>query len=227
MTVAIVNGSDQGAIRRPSTLDPRTRRLGAVAALIVVALAIFVALIPRLQGTTPELSAPSPVPRPLVIAILLAQPAVLALIALMRADRLLLVVAGVAGIVESFVSFSGVTLAFLPPSAVLIVLGLQGSHRGGGSRVRARGAIAGIAIVALVVAAWVAMLATSETVCWVAHGTSDGTVEVVRIPVSNEQTLGPNDVAGGCDGGVPSTPGLLGVAALLISAWTVAWRAPR
>jgi hypothetical protein len=224
---ARMTGSVVGATTPPATLDPRTRRLGVAAALIVIGLAIFVALIPRLQGTTPELTAPAPIPRPLVIAILLAQPAVLALIGLMRGSRTLLVVAGIVGIVESFVAFSGVTLAFLPPSVVLIALGLQRSPAGDRPRAVARAAIAGIVIVGLVIAAWVVMLATSETVCWVAHTRGDGTVEISRVPVSNEVTLGPTEVAGGCDGGVPTIPGLLAAAALLVASSTVAWRSPR
>ena len=222
-----MTGSVGGATAPPTTLDPRTRRLGVAAALIVVALAIFVALIPRLQGTTPELTAPAPIPRPLVIAILLAQPAAVALIGLMRGSRTLLVVAGIVGILESFVAFSGVTLAFLPPSMVLIALGLQRSPAGDRPRAVARAAIAGIVIVGLVIGAWVVMLATSETVCWVAHTRSDGTVETTRIPLSNELTVGPTDVASGCDGGVPTIPGLVAAAAFVVAASTVAWRSPR
>lgn len=222
-----MTGSVVGATAPPAALDPRTRRLGVVAALIVVALAIFVALIPRLQGTTPELTAPAPIPRPLVIAILLAQPAALALIGVMRGSRTPLVVAGIVGILESFVAFSGVTLAFLPPSVVLIGLGLQRSPAGERPRAVPRAAIAGIVIVGLVIAAWVVMLATSETVCWVAHTRSDGTVETIRIPVSNDLTVGPTDVASGCDGGVSTIPGLVAAAALVVAAWTVAWRSPR
>jgi hypothetical protein len=207
-------------------LDPRTRRLAGVAASVIATLAIFVALIPRLQATTPDYGAPALVPRPLVIAILLAQPAVLAAIGLARGNRSILAVAGVVGIVQSFVAFSGVTLAFLPPSLMLVALGIQRPPAGDRPRAGARSAVAGIAIVGLIVAAWVVLLATSETVCWIAHTRNDGTVEITRIPVSNEQTLGPTDLAGGCDGGVPSAPGLVGTAALVMAASTVAWRSP-
>jgi hypothetical protein len=221
-----MTGSAVGATASPATLDPRTRHLGVASAQNVVALAIFVALIPRLQGTTSELSAPAPIPRPLTIAILLSQPAVLALIGLVRDKRTLLVVAGIVGIVESFVAFSGVTLAFLPPSLVLVALGLRRWPTGDRPRMVARAAIGGIVIVGLVIGAWVVMLATSETVCWVARTRSDGTVEITRVPVSNELTLGPSEVAGGCDGGVPTIPGHMGAAALVVAASTVAWRSP-
>ena len=185
-------------------MDPKRRRLGFVLAGAIAVIAVAVASLPLLQPGTEGVTGPAIVPRPIVIALLLGLPAGLAAIAALRGSRPLFIAAGVICLLQSIVAFSGVTLGFVIPGILLVALGLERT----GSTDR-RAWIAAVLAIGLGVAAWVAPFVTSETLCWVASEGPDGTVVYRRVPESDTMTLGPGDVAGGCDGGSFTVEGLL------------------
>jgi hypothetical protein len=84
-----------------------------------------------------------------------------------------------------------------------------------GPRFSAVDAIAGIGVIAFVIGAWFALLGTTEEVCWVAHASPTGAITYERIPRTSSISLGVGEVAGGCDGGTYTLPGI-GVASILI-----------
>jgi len=204
-------------------VSARTRRIaGAIAAAMAV-LAVFLAALP-LAGE-PELAAPAPIPRPVVTAILLAVPAAIASIAVVRGSSLMLVIAGLVAFVQSFVAFSGVTLGFLLPALVLIVLGVRDGDAAAGTRSDLRGRVIGVLVIALVVSAWLVVTGTGETVCWVAHLGPDGALLYRLIPVTDSISVGASELGGGCDSGVPTAAGLLTGGVLIIGAVALAWLA--
>lgn len=114
------------------------------------------------------------------------------------------------------------TLGFLAP-ILLVALGalLPALRPAGRPRpaVDAIRALVGIVVVALVIGAWVAGLAMTETVCWTAHADAGGIVRVERIPTSDSLSVDSGDVASGCDGGVPTTTGVAATGGLLAAAF--------
>ena len=193
--------------------DPR--RIGLGAAAMVVGYAVVVGLISASAGEDPG---PPDVIRPVSLAALLMLPAAFAVIATFRRSRPLFVVAGSLCFAQSFISFGLVTLPFLIPAFLL--LSLSGvAYSGQSSR---RAVIGALLAIALGIGAWVSWFALTETVCWVARATADGSLVYSRIPVSNEGTSSPGDVASGCDGGVVSVEGLALSAILAIGAIAIA-----
>ncbi|MEA2613013.1 MAG: hypothetical protein QOI52_972, partial [Chloroflexota bacterium] len=92
-------------------MKPQRRRLGFVLAGAIAALAALIAALPLIQEGygSGELSGPEIVPRPVVIALLLALPAALAAVAAARGSRPIFIAAGVLCLLQSFVSFGGAT----------------------------------------------------------------------------------------------------------------------
>jgi hypothetical protein len=203
-------------------MNPKRRRLGYVLAITIAVLAVTVASLPLLQQGDDGPTGPAIVPRPLVIALLLALPAGVAAIAAFRGSRPLFIAAGVLCLLQSVLAFSGVTLGFVIPGITLVALGLEraGSNPG-------RAWIAAAFAVGLGIAAWVAPFATSETVCWIASAGPDGTLTYRRVPESDTVTLGPDEVAGGCDGGGFTVEGLLLAGAFGVGSLAMAGLAPR
>src|SRR6185312_15259397 len=109
--------------RRPAR-DPR--RLGLAAAGIIAGLALWVAaisagLVGDLVGD--DIGPPELVPRPILLGGLLMIPAFIAAIGALRRSHPILIAAGVLCLAQSFVSFAGVSLPFLVPALLLLVLG--------------------------------------------------------------------------------------------------------
>jgi hypothetical protein len=198
-------------------VNPKRRRLGFVLSGTIAVLAVTVASLPLLQSGVDSPVGPAIVPRPIVIALLLALPAGLAAIAAFRGSRPLFLAAGVLCLLQSVVAFSGVTLGFVIPGILLVGLGLErtGSNPG-------RAWIAAAFAVGLGMAAWVAPFATSETVCWIASQGPDGSLLYRRVPESDTVTLGLGDVAGGCDGGSFTLEGLLLAGTFAVGALAIA-----
>jgi hypothetical protein len=207
-------------------VNTRRRRLGLVVAGMVAALAVVVASLPLIQEVGPRgFAGPSIVPRPLVIAILLGLPAGVAVIAALRGSRPMLIAAGVLCLLQSIVSFGGVTLGFVIPGIVLIALGLEqdrGPSPSGAHARSGRAALAAVLVVGLAIAAWVVPLASGETVCWIARTGPDGNLLYTIIPNSDTLTVGVNDVASGCDGGTFTLQGLMIGGVLAIGALALA-----
>ena len=206
-------------------MTPRSRRLGSVVAALIAALAVTIAALPLIQSGNgaDALAGPAIIPRPIVTAVLLGLPAGIAMIGALRASRPMFLAAGSLCLLQSLVAFSGVTLGFVIPGIVLIALGgprMQSgdSTRSGGGRAR----IAGLLVVGLGIAAWFALFATSETVCWIARSGSDGRPVYTRIAETNSFTLGANDLGAGCDGGAFTLLGLTVAAVFVVGALAAA-----
>jgi hypothetical protein len=205
-------------------MSARTRRIAGAVAAAMAGLAVLIAVLPFIWDPQdpPELAAPMLVPRPVLSAILLAVPAAIAFIAVIRKSTLMLVVAGLLTFLQSFVAFSGVTLGFLLPALLLIVLGVREEDR---SRASRRQKVTGVLVIGLVVAAWLVVLGTGETVCWIARLGPDGTPIYRLIPVTDTIMVAPSEVGGGCDSGVPTAAGLLTGGVLILGALALAWLA--
>jgi hypothetical protein len=205
-------------------VNSRARRRGVILAATVVVLAVAVATLPLIQGATMsgDLSGPSIVPHPIVLGLLLSLPGLLALTAAIRGSRPLFVAAGVLALLQSFIAFSGVTLGFVLPALLLIMLGASAGSAVPGSPVTRRERLAGVLVVILGIAAWVAPFATTETVCWTARPGSDGSVVYTIIPNSDTLTVEVGELGSGCDGGSFSIEGLALGGVLAIGALALA-----
>jgi hypothetical protein len=227
--------------RRPAR-DPR--RLGLAASGIIAGCALFVAAISAgLVGdlATDDLGPPEVVPRPILLGALLMLPAFVAAIGAIRRSRPILIAAGALCLGQSFIAFSGITIAFVVPALLLFALGTSK----GAVEAPPLAVIGGILVVVLGVAAWVAPFALTETTCWVARNGPDGTLIYAPIPVPENATngsgggsielgLNPSEVATGCDGGAMTLQGaglaaVFGVGAVAVAALasTTAPLAPR
>jgi hypothetical protein len=173
-------------------------------------------------GQPGALAGPAIIPRPIVLALLLGLPAVLAVIAAIRDSRPIFVAAGVLCLLQSFIAFSGITLGFVLPGCVLIGLGLSRSRTMAAARLRRREALAGFLVVGLGIAAWLVPFATSETVCWTARLGPDGEPVYTLIPDTGIVTLQVDEIASGCDGGAFTLQGLMMAGVLTISAAAMA-----
>lgn len=203
-------------------ISPDRRRIGLVVSATMAVLAGAVAALPLIQGVGgPGVDGPSLVPRPLVIGSLLVMPAVLGAIASIRGSGPLFIAAGVLGLFQSFIAFSGVTLGFVLPAIILISLGLRRLPADMHCRFRER--IGGALVVGLGITAWIVPFMLSETVCWIARSRPDGSVAYERVPLTDTITLGPGMVAGGCDGGSFTPEGLTVAAILAIGAVGIGW----
>jgi hypothetical protein len=207
--------------------DPR--RLGLAAAGIIAGYALFVAaisagLVGDLVGDDP--GPPEAVPRPILLGGLLMVPAFLAAIGALRRSHPILIAAGVLCFAQSFVSFAGVSLPFLGPALLLLVLG---AIRGSAETPR-RAMVGGVLVIAIGFAAWMAPFAMTETSCWVARAGADGTLIYARIPVPDDANSGsgsgqlsPTEVASGCGGGMFTIQGaalatVFGIGAVSVAA---------
>ena len=198
-----------------TTQDPR--RLGLGAAGIIAGYALVIAAISA-NAAAGELQAREIVPAPVRLAVLFLLPAAVAAIGAMRRSRPILVAAGVLCLAQSFVAFSGVTIPFVVPAFVLLALGVRSD--GTGSSWRAT--VGGVVVILLGFAMWVALFSLTETTCWVIETGADGTINSRQVPVTETQTLGPTDVAAGCNGGAVTAEGVALAAVLWIGAIAVA-----
>ncbi len=191
--------------------DPR--RLGLGAAAIIAGYALVVGAISA--GWIGHLGAdgfspPQAAFRPLLLVGLFMLPAFVAAVGAVRRSRPLLIAAGVLTLLQSFIAFSGITFPFLVPAILLLALGVNGS----GEAVPRRAVIGALAVVALGIAAWIVPFALTETSCWIARSGPGGAIVYTQTPVSDTSTLGPGDLASGCDGGTITLQGV-GLAAVL------------
>ena len=136
--------------RRPAR-DPR--RLGLAAAGIIAGYALFVAaisaeLVGDLVGD--DLGPPELIPRSILLGGLLMVPAFIAAIGALRRSHPILIAAGVLCLAQSFVSFAGVSLPFLVPAVLLLILGASRSS----TETLRRAMVGGVLVIALGVAAW-------------------------------------------------------------------------
>ena len=129
--------------------DPR--RLGLGGAAIVAGYAVVVGLVSAAAGAN-DPGPPEVVPRAVILALLLMLPAAIAAVGAWRRSGPLLIAAGLLCLAQAFIAFSGVTLPFVVPAILLLVLG--------GRTVTVphprRAAIGAVVIVALGIGSWFA-----------------------------------------------------------------------
>lgn len=189
------------------------RRLGLAAAAIIAGYALFVGAIMAgwIVDTGADRFSPPPAAfRPLLLVGLFLLPAFVAVIGAVRRSRPLLIAAGVLALGQSVIAFSGITIPFLVPAILLLALGVDGPGSAGPRRT----VIGAVAVVALGIGAWIVPFALSETSCWIARSGPGGNVVYSQVPASDTSTLGPGDLAAGCDGGSFTVQGI-GLAAVL------------
>lgn len=241
------------------------RRLSWIAGGATIAFSVTIWLLAQSQT---DLAPPDVVPRPLLTAILLGVPGLLGWIGAATGRRTVLIAAGTLCLVQSAISFSGVTLLFLLPGVVFLraateerdasggqpmrllmvavaavvsvpialivvfntgllgvltlalVAGLAASRRfdKGRPAVSGRNAGRGSAVVILVIGAWAAILAWTETTCWIATAAAGGGLAWERIPPTDTLTLGPGIVASSCSSGQATPTGVVVAAVFLIMA---------
>jgi hypothetical protein len=219
--------ADAAADRR---LTPQARRLGWIAGGGVIAISAAIVVLGR---STDELQPPLVVSRALVSAVLLAAPGLIGMIGVATGRRPVLVAAGVLCLFQSWISFSGVTLAYLVPALVFLRSAADGSRSTSGPirpirvqiavpRVAVAAAIRGVGIVVVVITSWFASFAMTETTCWVGRGTPGGDITWERIPPTNTLTLGPGDVVSTCGSGTPTLTAVIVAGGLLLAALGVA-----
>lgn len=190
-------------------IDPR--RMGRFAVVLIIALALFVAVLPLLIYREPR--APWWMDRPVALVVLFTVPAWVGAIGTIRRRPSLLVTAGVICLAQACVSFSLVTIGFVVPAILLIVVG-AGPRSGGATREPRRAYAASAAVIVLTVAAWVATLGMTEEVCWTSTANPDGSLTYERVAVTDIMTVRPGAAASGCDGGTLTAEGM-GVGAVL------------
>jgi len=208
-------------------MSARTRRIAAAISAAMAGLAVIVAVLPMVwePQDSLEFAPPMLIPQPVLTAIFLAVPAAIAFIAVIRRSPLMLVTAGLLAFLQSFVAFSGVTLGFLLPALLLIVLGVRAGESDDRSRSSRRQLATGVLVIGLAVSAWLVVLGTSETVCWIARLGPDGTPIYRQIPLTDTISVAPSEIGGGCDSGVPTAAGLLTGGVLILGALALAWSA--
>lgn len=107
--------------------------------------------------------------------------------------------------------------------AVLIAgLAAGRDSENGGPALTPSDALRGLSLVILVIAAWAATLALTETACWIATAAGDGGLAWERIAPTDTLELGDGIVASTCAGGTPTAPGVVVAAVLLVGALAVA-----
>jgi hypothetical protein len=190
----------------------RQRRLALIAAWIIVVYALVVVVLPFVLYDDPR--PPWWLDRPIALFLLFALPAVIGAAGALCRVRSLMVAAGVVTLCQAYVAFSGVTLGFVLPAAVLIWAGGTGStSRTWPGR---SASIGGIAVIALTVAAWLSLLSLTGPRCWAGERTVDGTIRLVEVAATDAALHGPAEVpawGGGC-GSAELSPQGMGVSAV-------------
>lgn len=136
------------------------RAIGAVAAVVQVALAATLGVIATGSGAFPH--PPEPIPRGLALGVLYALPAVIGALGALGRRRSLLAAASVLSAIGSVLAFSGVTLFFLVPSFLFAAAaGTVTRTQSAGRRRPALGALAGLGVAIVITAlaaAWLGVL---------------------------------------------------------------------
>jgi hypothetical protein len=204
-------------------------RLALVGVLLTSAATLAIAIAVGNSGapTGPGLE------RPLLGAVLFTAPAAIGLAGAWRRAPAILVAAGMLCLLQSVLSFSGVTIVYLPAAlAFFLASGRNRVARPPGARVPvfAGSAVIGVLVVGLVIAGWVVANGSTREVCWVERQGAGGLVRET-IPAGEDPPLVVNRdvVATGCDSGIPTTQGVLlalGLAGLAIGAAVLAPTSP-
>jgi hypothetical protein len=173
--------------RRRAFGSIRPRRVVLLAVAVVLGYGPFVALLPLMLYDEPR--PPWSYERPIALFGLLGVPAVVATIGAVRGVRTLVVAAGVLCIMQAYVAFSGVTIGFVVPGLLLLVLG-SSERWPTAPRVTRATLLGGIAVIVLTVGAWIALLGLTAPRCYAFHETADGTRVYIEVPTAGRISVG-------------------------------------
>ena len=202
------------------------RLIGAVVIAIPIVAGIIGVYAASFGSDPSEIRYPASIVARAMTVFLLCIPALIAGIAVIRRSPAMVVTAGGISLLQSLLAFSGATFGFLLPALLLLYLGVRVGGEQGRRAPRRRALLRGVFVVGLTVSAWLVVLGTGQTVCWTAQMGPDGRVEFRQVPETTTLTLGPSDIASGCDSGIPTTSGLIGAGRLILAVSAVAWRTP-
>jgi len=189
----------------------RLARLGALTQLVF---ALLIGGVSGLAGD-PE---PDFVPRPVVLLAIFALPGLVGLLAIARHRPAMVLAAGIASAVGSFVAFSGVTLIFLVPASLMLIGAARVPAEAGDWRSRAVGAARAFLVVILMVGAGGSALLITDARCWTWRETPSGVV-MEPAPFSTGEVEVPLGSTGyGCANGLISARGVVLASALGLAA---------
>lgn len=186
--------------------------LGRLAGVTQITFAILLAAVASLRFE------PGFVPRGLVLVVVFGLPGVIGLLGVANRRSSLLVAAGVASGIGSFVAFSGVTLIFLVPAFMFLSVAVRfaarpadaraGDRGGAGRALRGLVRLVGAAvIVALLVGAGWSALVITDSACWSEYKTATGTrIEV--SPFSNGGAVSTTASSTTCSSGLIAAQGV-------------------
>jgi hypothetical protein len=133
----------------------------------------------------------------------------------------LLAVIGIAIPVALVIVF---TLGVFGVLALVLAGGFLMNRDGEGKlpRITASEGALGLIAAMLVIAAWFAVLGLTEAACWSGQATASGTIEWVRIPVTDTLSVEAGEVGETCTSSHPTATGLALAAAASLAAVTIA-----
>ncbi len=176
----------------------RRRRIALLGSGVILVYGLFVALLPIALHEDPR--PPWWIYRPIALFGLFGLPAVVASIGAVRGSRPLLVAAGVLCLLQAYIAFSGVTIGFVVPGLLLLVLGGSDSWPDA-ARISRAALLASVAVIALTVGAWVSLFALTEPRCYVISRTAGGALAAMEVPATDRTMHGPIQIqgeGGGC-----------------------------
>jgi len=169
------------------------QRIALPGSAVILGYGLFVAPLPFALYDDPR--PPWWIHRPIALFGLFGVPAVVASIGAVRGSRPLLVAAGVLCLLQAYIAFSGVTIGFVVPAILLLVLGGSDSWSDDARGSRAE-LFAGVAVLVLAVGAWVSLFALTEPRCYVISRTAGGALVTTEVPATDRMIHGPIQVQG-------------------------------
>jgi hypothetical protein len=173
----------------------RRRHLTIAVAAIVVAYALFVALIP-LREETAGTRLPWTIQRAAGLFGLFAIPAIGAIIGAVRGVKPLLAISGLLCLMQAFVAFSGVTFGFIVPGIALLRLADDEPWAPAWVPIGRSQVAASFVFLGLTIGAWGAFITLTEPRCWMETHHPDGTQLVVEVPAAGRMTVEAGGFAG-------------------------------
>ena len=192
----------------------RRKRMALLGSAVILVYGLFVALLPFALYDDPR--PPWWIYRPIALFGLFGVPAVVASIGAVRGSRSLLVAAGVLCLLQAYIAFSGVTIGFIVPAILLLVLGGSDSWPDA-ARVSRAVLLASVAVIVLTVGAWVSLFALTEPRCYVISRTAGGALVTTEVPATDRTMHGPIQIQGegsGCSSAELTVEGM-GMSAVL------------
>jgi hypothetical protein len=199
------------------------RWIGLLAAVTQLALAVaLVGISTAARDANSSAGPPEPISRGLALGLLFSVPAAIGGIGAIGRRPALLFAAGIMALAGSVVSFSGVTLMFLIPAILFVYAAAKTT---GPPRLVSEAALT-ILLVVLGLGAAFAPFGLTDARCWVAEGTSSGTVYRITPFSGGSVSLSGSEISGGCDTGLISLRGaalatVLGIGVIGLAGWSV------